>query len=176
MNKTSTTTTASSRANLTCLPGNGVQSFARPKNGPADRTSEKGAIRIRTMQPVRFAMGLMISAAGIGMILSVALGMFQIRKFGGDMSLLIVAFVVLLGVMFLGGGFGVMATSSAGFDESEFDRLSSAGNLSAEYDSMFTADMNSRQEAPALIATGNSSAPEFVQTPAETETNQPDAA
>jgi hypothetical protein len=97
---------------------------------------------VRAMRPMRFSIGAMISATGIGMILSVAFGMFQIRKFGGDMSLLIVGFVVLLGVMFLGGGFGVMATSSAGFDESEFDRLSTAGNLCAEYDSMFAADKN----------------------------------
>ena len=33
--------------------------------------------------------------------------------------------------MLVGGGFGVMATSSSGFDEAEFDRLATAGNISA---------------------------------------------
>ena len=116
------------------------ESHVRTKPGEVTmatgKSFESSGIQIRAMRPMRFSLGVLISTTGIGMILSVALGMFQIRKFGGDMSLLIVGFVVLLGVMFLGGGFGVMATSSAGFDESEFDRLSSAGNLCAEYDSM----------------------------------------
>ena len=115
------------------------------------KTIEPSGVQIRPMGPMRFSLGVLISTTGIGMILSVALGMFQIRKFGGDMSLLIVGFVVLLGVMFLGGGFGVMATSSAGFDESEFDRLSSAGNLCAEYDSMLkdTLPFEDNDEAKA---------------------------
>lgn len=117
-----------------------TESHVRTKPGEVTmatgKSFESSGINIRAMRPMRFSLGVLISTTGIGMILSVALGMFQIRKFGGDMSLLIVGFVVLLGVMFLGGGFGVMATSSAGFDESEFDRLSSAGNLCAEYNSM----------------------------------------
>jgi hypothetical protein len=45
--------------------------------------------------------------------------------------LLSVAGSVLTGVILLGGGFGLMATASSGFDEQEFDRLARAGNISA---------------------------------------------
>lgn len=131
--------------------------------------------KVRAMRPMRFSIGAMISATGIGMILSVALGMFQIRKFGGDMSLLIVGFVVLLGVMFLGGGFGVMATSSAGFDESEFDRLSTAGNLCAEYDSMFATDKNPDDDF-AVTHSANEGDSGFEESPSGSVTSESEAA
>lgn len=145
-------------------------------DGPVKRSAENSTLQIRAMRPVRFAMGAMISATGVGMILSVAFGMFQIRKFGGDMSLLIVGFVVLLGVMFLGGGFGVMATSSAGFDESEFDRLSIAGNLCTEYDSMFTATRIDEDDSPGVASNSNGEDNMLAETPSGRGTSESDAA
>lgn len=151
-------------------------SVSVPNDGLHERSAENSSLQIRAMRPVRFAMGAMISATGVGMILSVAFGMFQIRKFGGDMSLLIVGFVVLLGVMFLGGGFGVMATSSAGFDESEFDRLSIAGNLCTEYDSMFTATRIDEDDSPGVASISNGEDNMLAETPSSRGTSESDAA
>ncbi len=173
------TTLKTSNNNLSAKPvqspsGTSDYSVSVPNEGLTTRPAESSSLQIRSMRPIRFAMGAMVSATGIGMILSVAFGMFQIRKFGGDMSLLIVGFVVLLGVMFLGGGFGVMATSSAGFDESEFDRLSSAGNLSAEYDSMFTTSRIFEEDSPAVESSGDDCV--FPNTPSGCGTPESDAA
>lgn len=57
--------------------------------------------------------------------------MLEVQQVGGEFALLIVAGSVLAGVTLLGGGFGLMATASSGFDEQEFDRLARAGNISA---------------------------------------------
>jgi hypothetical protein len=67
----------------------------------------------------------------MGMVLFVGVRMLEVQQVGGDFALLIVAGSVLTGVALLGGGFGLMATASSGFDEQEFDRLARAGNISA---------------------------------------------
>jgi hypothetical protein len=67
----------------------------------------------------------------MGMVLFVGIRMLEVQQIGGNFALLVVAGCVLTGVMLLGGGFGLMATASSGFDEQEFDRLARAGNISA---------------------------------------------
>lgn len=90
-----------------------------------------GTQPIRKFQPLRFAMGLLSTTAGMALILGVALRIFELRDVSSDFVMPLNGICVLFGVMLLGGGFGIMATSSSGFDEDEFDRLATAGNISA---------------------------------------------
>ena len=85
----------------------------------------------RKFQPLRFATGLLSTAAGVALILGVGFRIIETQGIGDDFAMLLIAVCVLAGVMLLGGGFGVMVTSSSGFDEEEFDRLTAAGNISA---------------------------------------------
>jgi len=85
----------------------------------------------KKLRPLRFATGLCLTTFGMGMVLFVGIRMLEVQQVGGDFALLIVAGSVLTGVALLGGGFGLMATASSGFDEQEFDRLARAGNISA---------------------------------------------
>jgi hypothetical protein len=85
----------------------------------------------KKLRPLRFATGLCLTTFGMGMVLFVGVRMLEVQQVGGDFALLIVAGSVLTGVALLGGGFGLMATASSGFDEQEFDRLARAGNISA---------------------------------------------
>jgi len=86
---------------------------------------------IKQFQPLRFAVGLCCASSGVAIILGVGLRVIEMHDISNDFAMPLVAVCVLTGVMLLGGGFGVMATSSAGFDETEFDRLATAGNISA---------------------------------------------
>ena len=86
---------------------------------------------IRKFNVFRFAAGMLSTAGGATLILGVGVFVDEIRDAGGDFTLALVGILALVGVMLLGGGFGVMATSSSGFDEEEFDRLATAGNISA---------------------------------------------
>ena len=85
---------------------------------------------LKTMDKGRFCFGMLLSSAGVGLLLSVAVGIVQQFGAGGRFSLPLVAFTAIAGVMMLGGGFGVMATASAGLDDGEFERLMEAGNIS----------------------------------------------
>ncbi len=85
----------------------------------------------KKLRPLRFATGLCLTTFGMGMVLFVGIRMLEVQQIGGDFALLVVAGSVLTGVTLLGGGFGLMATASSGFDEKEFDRLARAGNISA---------------------------------------------
>lgn len=86
---------------------------------------------IKQFQPLRFAVGLCCTSSGAALILCVGLRVFEMQDVSDDFAMPLVAVSILAGVMLLGGGFGVMATSSSGFDEAEFDRLATAGNISA---------------------------------------------
>lgn len=86
---------------------------------------------VRTFRPLRFAIGLLSTTGGVALILGIGFRAVEMRDVGGDFAPPLVGILVLTGVILLGGGFGVMATSSSGFDEEEFDRLASAGNISA---------------------------------------------
>lgn len=85
----------------------------------------------RRMKPVRFAVGLLSTTIGMIIILLVGVRMLEIRQLGGSFALPLILIAVLSGVMLLGGGFGLMATASSGFDEQEFDRLMKAGNMAS---------------------------------------------
>ena len=62
-------------------------------------------------------------------MLMVAAGTLQNLGINGRLSLPAVGLCMIVGLMLLGGGFGIMATSAATFDDHEFDRLMEAGNL-----------------------------------------------
>jgi hypothetical protein len=85
----------------------------------------------KKLRPLKFATGLCLTTFGMGIVLFVGVRMLEVQQIGGDFALLIVAGSVLTGVTLLGGGFGLMASASSGFDEQEFDRLARAGNISA---------------------------------------------
>ena len=101
------------------------ETFSIESPGP-ETSAEKKKLR-----PLRFATGLCLTTFGMGMVLFVGIRMLEVQQIGGDFALLVVAGSVLTGVTLLGGGFGLMATASSGFDEQEFDRLARAGNISA---------------------------------------------
>jgi hypothetical protein len=83
------------------------------------------------LKPVRFACGLLLTTTGMGLVLLVGIEMLEVQQLAGNFALALVAFGVLTGVTLLGGGFGLMATASSGFDETEFDRLMKAGNIAS---------------------------------------------
>ena len=94
-------------------------------------TEQQSAQPARTFRPQRFAIGLLSTTSGVALILGIGFRAVEMRDVGGDFTPPLIGILVLIGVILLGGGFGVMATSSSGFDEEEFDRLASAGNISA---------------------------------------------
>lgn len=100
---------------------------AIPDSSPAPAP----ASAVRRVRPLRFASGLVLTTSGMGMILLIGVRMLEVQQLGGDFALVVVAAGVLTGVTMLGGGFGLMATASSGFDEEEFDRLANAGNISS---------------------------------------------
>jgi hypothetical protein len=85
----------------------------------------------RRMQPLQFACGVLVTTAGMGLILLIGIKTLEVSQIAGDFALGLVAVGILTGVTLLGGGFGLMATASGGFDEREFDQLIEAGNISA---------------------------------------------
>lgn len=86
---------------------------------------------IRKFQPRRFALGLLVTASGVALIIGVGICVIEMQSIGSDFTMPLIGICLLIGVMLLVGGFGVMATSSSGFDEDEFDRIATAGNISA---------------------------------------------
>jgi hypothetical protein len=102
-----------------------AETFSLESPGPETSAERK------KLRPLRFATGLCLTTFGMGMVLFVGIRMLEVQQIGGDFALLVVAGSVLTGVTLLGGGFGLMATASSGFDEQEFDRLARAGNISA---------------------------------------------
>lgn len=104
-----------------------------PTSNTGDGTDSTNNIprTIKQFQPLRFVVGLSCTSSGVAIILSVGLRVVEMHNISNDFAMPLVAVCVLTGVMLLGGGFGVMATSSSGFDEAEFDRLATAGNISA---------------------------------------------
>ena len=85
--------------------------------------------RSRPLQRGRFAAGLLFATGGILLMLIVAVGALQSAGADGRLSLPVVALCMIIGLMLLGGGFGVMATAVPTFDDDEFDRLVQAGNI-----------------------------------------------
>lgn len=81
----------------------------------------------RKLQLGRFVIGMLLSSIGISTILLVGINLVHISRVRNEFALPIVGGSVVAGIMLLGGGFGLMATSAAGFDEEEFDRLMASG-------------------------------------------------
>jgi hypothetical protein len=120
----------------------------RPKNANGSQ-QEAFPEAPRRMRPARFAVGLLSTTIGMAMILLVGVKMLEVRQLGGNFALPLVAITVLTGVMLLGGGFGLMATASSGFDEQEFDRLLKAGSIaSAEMEQAPVEQENDHQRLP----------------------------
>ncbi len=95
-------------------------------------TAVKAGSGRRPVRVRRFLAGLLLSTSGIASILIVASSTLRLHQLGKEIALPIVAAGVLLGILLLGGGFGVMAAAAGSCDESEFDRLMNAdGNQAA---------------------------------------------
>ena len=98
---------------------------------PGSEATDLARGTIQRFQPLRFAVGLCCTSSGVALILGVGLRVIAMQEISSDFAMPLIAVCVVTGVMLLGAGFGVMATSSSGFDEAEFDRLATAGNISA---------------------------------------------
>ncbi len=105
----------------------------------------------RPLRPLRFAFGMLLTGCGMAMILLIAIRLIEVRLMGGDFSTSWVAVGVLTGILLLGGGFGIMASSSSGFDEDEFDRLAEAGNISATESLLDTFSPTPDAEVSTLV-------------------------
>ncbi len=78
-----------------------------------------------------FLLGMASSATGIGIVLCIAFGLVQLRRFAGDLSTLLLSSLMIFSVLLIGSGFGMMVLSAAVFDHQEFDRLAQAGHITA---------------------------------------------
>jgi hypothetical protein len=128
-----TNTTNTAPETVTVVSAKAAESFeiAVPETFSLESPGPETSVERKKLRPLRFAAGLCLTTFGMGMVLFVGIRMLEVQQIGGNFALLVVAGSVLTGVMLLGGGFGLMATASSGFDEQEFDRLARAGNISA---------------------------------------------
>jgi hypothetical protein len=142
-----TTNTASET--VTVVSAKAAETFetTAPKTFSLDALGSETSAERKKLRPLRFATGLCLTTFGMGMVLFVGIRMLEVQQIGGDFALLVVAGSVLTGVTLLGGGFGLMATASSGFDEQEFDRLAHAGNISAVVMSTEKPDGNNDEMA-----------------------------
>jgi hypothetical protein len=83
---------------------------------------QSGSETPRAFRPVRFAFGLATTTVGMSAFLLVGIRIMELRALAGDFVLPLVGITVLGGIILLGGGFGLMATAAAGFDEREFEQ------------------------------------------------------
>jgi hypothetical protein len=130
---TNTNTANTPSETVTVVLAKAAESFdmTAPETFSLESPGPETSAERKKLRPLRFATGLCLTTLGMGMVLFVGVRMQEVQQVGGDFALLIVAGSVLTGVILLGGGFGLMATASSGFDEQEFDRLARAGNISA---------------------------------------------
>lgn len=82
----------------------------------------------RPMRVMQFIRGMLLASIGVGLMLAVAFGVLHGWGIKGDMTMPVIGLCMILGLMFLGGGFGLMATASGTFDDDEFDRLMAGEN------------------------------------------------
>ena len=100
---------------------------SKPAVAPCEPASMPS--KARPMQIRRFFSGLIFSTCGIVLMLTVAAGTLQSFGAQGRLSLPAVGLCMIVGLMLLGGGFGIMATSSPVFDDNEFERMIQSGSL-----------------------------------------------
>jgi hypothetical protein len=95
----------------------------------------------------RFIVGLLLAGIGMATILMVGVSLLYVRGLDPEIAMPTVALSVVLGVMFVGGGFGLMATASSGIDEQEFSRLMRGESLPSDpiNDPMFGYAQDSSQ-------------------------------
>ncbi len=103
------------------------RSFIKAESRPTTRSSFQQSIptsdsQRQPFQVQRFIVGLASSASGIALMLAVAMGILQYYGADGRLSLPAVGLCMIVGLMLLGGGFGLMATSTATFENGSFDR------------------------------------------------------
>jgi len=98
--------------------------------------------KARPMDKRRFLSGLAFATGGMALMLIVAIGALHSAGASGRLSLPAVAVCMIIGLMLLGGGFGIMATAAATFDDGEFERLMHSG------------------DAPVSVLPDNAAAPE----------------
>ena len=63
----------------------------------------KVAATIRKFQPLRFATGLLCTAAGVALILGAGLRVIEVQNAGAGITLPLIGICVLVGVMLVGG-------------------------------------------------------------------------
>lgn len=85
----------------------------------------------RPFRPRQFLLGLLFAGTGVSLVLSVAFLTDTVRTVTGALSIPAICTSLLLSILCIGTGFALMATALSNFDESEFDRLAVAGNISA---------------------------------------------
>lgn len=128
--------------------------FSKKRSTPKPvKTLRTGA---RAMRVGRFLTGMLITTVGVGLILTVAFGLLH-GWIDSDFSLPLVGLCMVFGLMFLGGGFGVMATSSGTFDDDEFDRLMAGENPRRD----------AAHETQAVISDGRSQSPSIIKATSE---------
>lgn len=119
-------------------PETGPMVRTDPRHGPLNRNRPNSdgqrSIKGKPMQKGRFLMGLVFSSLGIGLMLAIAVGALQNVGLNGRLSLPAVGVCMVVGLVLLGGGFGVMATAAPTFDDDEFDRLVADGDASRNLD------------------------------------------
>lgn len=105
----------------------------------------------RAFRPRQFLLGLLLSCTGVSLVLSVAFLTDTVRTVTGTLSIPAICTSLLLSILCIGTGFALMSTAMPAFDESEFDRLAAAGNISA-------FERISQQESAALAPPEESAA------------------
>ena len=98
--------------------------------------------RARPMQTGRFLLGLLLSTLGLGGMVLVVVSFARGGGPDAAYSLPLVAVCMILGLLLLGGGFGIMATAAPKFDDDEFERLMRAGDVAEpdEQDTTWTPE------------------------------------
>lgn len=104
-------------------PDNPAGDLTSPNQTRAETTSAGQSGSGRPMQVRRFLCGTLVAATGVAIMLVVAFGLLQGWGVNERLSLPLIALCMIVGLMLLGGGFGVMATSAGTFDDDEFERL-----------------------------------------------------
>lgn len=82
----------------------------------------------RPLRLRQFIAGLCLTTAGAATLLLIAAGAIQRSGIAIGFPLPVVGVVAIIGIMLLGGGFGLMATAAPELDDSEFNRLMRAGD------------------------------------------------
>lgn len=78
---------------------------------------------------MRFSLGLVLTGLGVATIVAVGLNSISVQQVGSEVALPAIALVVLSGIMLLGGGFGLMATSASGLSPEAFPSMFAAESI-----------------------------------------------